>query len=144
MLRSAVLMIAMLLMVLSFQNCGTTVPSGSNTSTQSVSDNTNTYEATVMNVREIAKSAPSDPTRIIVDGYFRSGCASTVEPVIDSNGSVHIVRAVVTSQTGSDVGCTMALVPFEKPVTLGNLVAGTHTVRFESDDGTKELVLQVD
>lgn len=143
MFKTAVLLLTMLILVVSFQNCGTTVPSGAATTSQSLAES-NTYETPLVNVREVAKTSPSDPTRIILDGFFRSGCPATIDPVVESNGSIHNVRAVVTSQNLKDVSCTMALVPFEAPVTLSNLAAGTHTVRFETEDGPRELVLKVE
>jgi hypothetical protein len=143
MFKSAVLLIAMLLLVVSFQNCGNTVPTGAATSVQNLGDAT-TYETPLVNVRQVAKSSSSNSAKIVLDGFFRSGCPATVDPIVQSNGSVHTVRAVVTSQNLKDVACTMALVPFEAPVTLENLSSGTHTVRFETEDGPKEIALEVE
>ena len=129
-------------LVVSFQNCGGNVATMSDSSKLGVETETS-REIPLVNVRAMAKSDPSEPTQVILDGYFLNGCPAEIEPIVGSEGSVHSIRVILTSHAAKDAACTQVLVPFEKSVSLGALEAGAHVVRFESEDGPRELVLNV-
>lgn len=133
---------ALAVLVVSFQNCGGGVANIEDASKQGLGDGSS-QEIALVNVRPMAKGSPSEPTQVILDGYFRNGCPAEIEPIIGSEGTVHSVRVIVTSHATKDAVCTMALVPFEKSVSLGSLEAGQHVVKFESEDGPRELVIDV-
>lgn len=84
----------------------------------------------------------SDPV-VVVNGYFPSGCYSLHDVEVNHlQSKIHEVKVVANVQ---QTICTMALIPYQKEVSLGSLMKGKHKVRFLSGDGTffeKTLVIE--
>ncbi|MBY0314876.1 MAG: hypothetical protein K2Q26_05120 [Bdellovibrionales bacterium] len=75
----------------------------------------------------------ADPM-VIVNGYFPNGCYR-----LNSVKVTHLQEKLHEVQVLADVMqtfCTMALVPYQKVVSLGALAPGAHKVRFVAGDGT--------
>ncbi len=80
---------------------------------------------------------------VVVNGIFPNGCykwkGATRE---DISNFEHEITSMASVSQGM---CIQVLVPFTKDVRLGQLDAGTHTLRFKSNDGTyiqKNLVVE--
>ncbi|MBC7740931.1 MAG: hypothetical protein H7061_01960 [Bdellovibrionaceae bacterium] len=80
---------------------------------------------------------------VVISGIFPNGCYKWKGATrTDVTKFEHEVTASGTVGQGM---CLMVLVPFSKDVRLGQLDAGTHTLRFMSNDGTfieKQLVVE--
>ena len=73
-------------------------------------------------------------TYVVASGVFPNGCYrwSRSETVARDTFTHEInSKAIVTQGM-----CIMVLVPFQKDIRLGKLVAGKHTLRFMNGDGT--------
>jgi hypothetical protein len=71
---------------------------------------------------------------VVVSGIFQNGCYkwshADVTVVDDFN------REVKTYATVSQGMCIMVLIPYQKEIALGKLLAGKHTLKFLNGDGT--------
>lgn len=71
---------------------------------------------------------------VVVSGIFPNGCYKWKGASLkDVNSFEHEVTSVATVNQGM---CIQVLVPFSKDIRLGRLNAGSHTLRFLSNDGT--------
>jgi hypothetical protein len=71
---------------------------------------------------------------VVVNGMFPNSCYRFKEAKVDHiSPTLHEVRAYATVTEGL---CLMVLVPFQKEVQLGKLVAGDHAIHFVNGDGT--------
>lgn len=71
---------------------------------------------------------------VVVSGIFPNGCYKWKGPSLkDVNNFEHEITSVATVNQGM---CIQVLVPFSKDIRLGRLSAGSHTLRFLSNDGT--------
>lgn len=71
---------------------------------------------------------------IVVNGFFNNGCYSW--DGADVMLKDEFTREVKVNANVREGLCTMALEPYTKEIRLGQLVAGTHTLRFDNGDGT--------
>lgn len=143
----------MFVLVLAFQNCGQPLAPGQDAAAledRSLEDR-GLSDLPIVEVTPIVKSEASEPTRVLLEGYFRSGCTGLVEPAVQSDGREHVVRAQTAATSGhgaangsaAGTACTFAIVPFEVEVSLGQLPPGPHVVKYLSDEGPREIVLEV-
>lgn len=71
---------------------------------------------------------------VVVNGYFPSSCYSLHAVDVQHLGTnLHEVKVVANVK---QTICTMALVPYQKEISLGALSVGEHKVRFPAGDGT--------
>ena len=80
---------------------------------------------------------------VVVNGIFPNSCYRYKDAeVVHTSTTVHEIRAHATVSQGM---CLMVLVPFSKEVQLGQLITGTHSLRFINGDGTymeRQLVVE--
>ncbi|MFZ3231453.1 MAG: hypothetical protein WA160_14695 [Pseudobdellovibrio sp.] len=71
---------------------------------------------------------------VVVNGIFQNGCYKWKNAeVVHKTSTEHEVTSVASVSQGM---CIMVLIPFQKDIHLGQLVAGKHTLRFLNGDGT--------
>lgn len=71
---------------------------------------------------------------VVVNGYFPNGCYSLDTVKVNHGGEFdHEVSVIANVQQGL---CTMAIIPFQKEISLGKLTTGKHKLVFPSSDGT--------
>jgi len=71
---------------------------------------------------------------VVVSGMFPNSCYQwNRAEVVHPTDNTHQIRLVANVSEGM---CLMVLVPYTKEVSLGNLSAGEHTLRFVNGDDT--------
>lgn len=76
-----------------------------------------------------------------VKGTFMNGCYKWIRPeVLHTDQHLHEVRAVALYRDGF---CTMAIIPFQHRIYLGNLTEGIHTIRVFDAYGYQEQIVKI-